>query len=942
MNEVKPGNGKHRPMRPVALARLSVAIAGCMVFLYGPATAHAQQAPAPAPTDTASQDTSPSDAAPGQKDKDKKKDDKSTTELGAVTVTGVRASLASAQSIKQNADQIVDSIVATDIGKLPDTNVAEALQRISGIQIDRNYGEGSNIAIRGLTQVRTELNGRDSFTANGGRSLSFEDVPSELLAGIDVYKNPSAEIVEGGLGGTVNLRTHMPFDFTGQKVAVTGEWDYADLAKKGKPAASGLYSNRWNTDIGEFGVLVDVAYQKHAFRQDVISTEPFYAVTGSPNDPTTNYAGYEGRQLEVPHGGGVGETYGDRRRIGTSVALQWRPNDKTELYLQALRSDYTFKWRDYSYFAYTSTSPITPVPGAPVSFNDNGDFQSGSFADVPVDSNSSLTTRRSKTTDVSWGGSYQATDALHFSTDFQYIKATTKELRYILSTHTTAPVFTQDITGAIPTLTVQGNSDAGGVLTDPTNASYGFLLDHKDRSIGHEFAWRADGEYTFDSTFLQSLTFGVRTTDRRAVTDSTPYRFVGIFQPLANFPASTYSINSYGDFFRGDANVFGATIAPNPALLNDYPGSLSQFGVTDLLKYGPADTNKQGEKTYTAYAMLRFGWTMGDIPVDGNFGVRGVRTNVTANGVVNDTNGDGGYSPLNIDTSYNSVLPSLNLNVHFTDKLQWRIAGSKGLSRPSFDDMNPVTSLSTPDSGGNNTFTGSAGNPNLKPVKADQFDTSLEWYFKPGALAYVALFYKNVNGFISHTNIEEPFAVPNPDGTSTVQNYLINRPVNGGNGKIRGAEMGLTYFFDFLPTPFDGLGVETNYTYVYSKAPSPDAADTSGNPLQVPLEGLSKNSYNLIGIYEKGPIEARLAYNWRSNWVVTTQGNGTGSLPIFDKAYGQLDASLTYRVSDQLSVTGAAVNLTNTKRRTIFGVDTRPRDVQINDRMYSLRLMYSF
>ena len=191
-------------------------------MLYMPAQAWAQQVETSDASSTGTvQKAKPETPAEKAAAKSEKKQD--ATDLTAVTVTGVRASMASAISIKQGADQIVDSIVAEDIGKLPDNNVAEALQRISGVQIDRNYGEGSSIAIRGLTQVRTELNGGDSFTANGGDTLSFEDVPSELLAGIDVYKNPSAEMIEGGLGGTVDLRTHMPFDFTGQKFAELGD-----------------------------------------------------------------------------------------------------------------------------------------------------------------------------------------------------------------------------------------------------------------------------------------------------------------------------------------------------------------------------------------------------------------------------------------------------------------------------------------------------------------------------------------------------------------------------------------------------------------------------------------------------------------------------------------------------------------------------------------------
>lgn len=935
---------------PLRRSGLSMAIAMSVAMFSMPAAVWAQQA------DTTTGATT-DQAAPQQTQKHAAKQE--TTSLSAVTVTGVRASMASAISIKQNADQIVDSIVAEDIGKLPDSNVAEALQRITGIQIDRNYGEGSTIAIRGLTQVRTEINGRDAFTANGGRALSFEDVPSELLAGIDVYKNPSAEIIEGGLGGTVNLRTHKPFDFEGQKIAVTGEYDYGDLIKDGHPSASALYSNRWDTDAGEFGLLVDVAYQKHSFRQDVISTEPFYTIHAGATDPATgevypeaDYPGFEGRTLQVPHGGGVGETLGQRRRLGTSVALQWRPNADVELYAQALRSDYKFQWNDYSYFAYTGTSGMIPDPTKPFEFGPSGDFISGTFngtggvnadgapdpsvaptAGVSVDSNSSLTTRHSVTTDFSWGGSWNATNNLTLKTDFQYIKAKTDTFRYILNTHTTTPYFYQNIGGHTPVLGVDN-----AYVTDPANSAFNFLLDDKARSRGREFAWRADGEYSFGGDFLQSIKFGVRTTDRKAETEDSGYRFVWIGQPLSNFDNSTWVQRSFADFFHGDADVIGSFLAPNPSLLYDYDASRTMFGQPDPLTYPATGTNKQGEKTYAAYALINFGTQLGSIPVDGNVGVRAVRTNVSTHGVMTDSTG--AVLPLSVDNSYNSYLPSLNVTAHLTDTLQWRFAASKGLSRPSFDQLNPMLTLSTPNADtGANAYTGNAGgNPYLKPMTAKQYDTSLEWYIAPNQMLYGALFYKAVDGFVQSTSVNEPHV----DQLGATHDYNVTRLVNGDNGVIKGAEMGYQTFFDFLPEPFDGLGIQANYTYVYSKAPSPDAMDTDGNPLQVPLEGLSKNSYNLVAMYEKGPISARVAYNWRSQWVVTTRGNGTGDLPIYDKAYGQVDASVTYHFSDLFSLTAAAVNLTNTKRATIFGVDTRPRDVQINDRMFSLKAQFSF
>ncbi|WP_148293639.1 TonB-dependent receptor plug domain-containing protein, partial [Azospirillum sp. B4] len=258
-------------------------------------------------------------------------------DLEEIVVTGVRASLKSAEAIKRDAPEIVDSIVAEDIGKLPDRNVAEALQRVAGIQIQRNYGEGSSVAIRGLTQVRTELNGRDIFTAGGVDLLNLEDVPAELLAGIDVYKNPSAEQVEGQLSGVINFRTRKPFDFSGFKFAggVTG--NYYDLAEKTGPSGSVLVSDRWNTGIGEIGVLADVAYQKDYFRDDQITTEPFYTLNQSrnpdgsfvnPSDAATAAAlGRTGQLTTITHGGGLNKNYGNRQRFGTDVALQWKPSD---------------------------------------------------------------------------------------------------------------------------------------------------------------------------------------------------------------------------------------------------------------------------------------------------------------------------------------------------------------------------------------------------------------------------------------------------------------------------------------------------------------------------------------------------------------------------------------------------------------------------------------
>ncbi|MCP3049459.1 TonB-dependent receptor [Xanthomonas euvesicatoria pv. allii] len=850
-----------------------------------------------------------------------------TQQLDTVQVTGTRSSVTKAQLVKQNAEQIVDSIVAEDIGKLPDNNVAEALQRISGIQISRNYGEGSAIAIRGLTQVRTELNGRDIFTANDGRGLSFEDVSAELLGGVNVYKNPSADMIEGGLGGTVDLRTRLPFDYDGRKIAGSVQYNYYDLADDGKPAFSGLFSDRWQTGIGEIGILVNYSQQKSPFRQDTISIEPWYTQTDLP--------GYEGQGVSVPHGAGINTTVGERERKTGAFAMQWRPNDAVEVYTQVLRSDYDFSWHDYSFFALTGANPMQGLPGIQV--NNRNEFVNGSFQNVPTESNTSLTERHSVTTDYSLGAKWTVNEKLTLSTDFQYVDATTTGTRYILSTgQVTSPQFNVDFRGDLPRLSVTDASGAEGYLADVNNYNgWRYHLDNKDDNKGTEFAWRSDMDLAFDSDFVRSFKAGVRYTDRDAETKGNIYRFMCINNcdgaPFSQYPGIGVMTNPITDFFRGQSHAFGPTLTASDAAVANYQQTLAAFGASPL-EFAPNNINTQNEKTYAAYGVLRFG-VDGEIPFDGNIGVRVVRTEVGSQGVRTGTDAEGGgLIPVDAQQTYTDVLPSLNLRWMLSDQLQWRFAASRGISRPTFDKLNPNLSLSTGTSNGASTFTGTAGNPSLEAVKADQFDTALEWYFGQGSMMYGTLFYKKVEGFIANAVFNEVY-----DG----QVWQITRPVNGDSGKIRGAELGYTQFFDFLPGWLSGFGLQTNYTYVESEAPSPTATDTNGQSLTVPLEGLSKNSYNAILSYETARFQGRVAYNWRSDWLVTTAGNGTGNLPVYNKGFGQLDASLRFNINDVWSISLDGVNLLDTRRESYLGTESRYRDFVINDRRYGLTLRAS-
>ncbi len=851
-----------------------------------------------------------------------------------IVVTGVRASLRSAQAIKRNSDQIVDSIVAEDIGKLPDRNVAEALQRISGIQIQRSYGEGSSVAIRGLTQVRTEINGRDSFTASGSNGLSFEDVPSELLAGVDVYKNPAADMIEDQVSGTINLRTRKPFDFDGFRASASVTNSYFDLLGKSRPSGSVLLSDRWNTGIGQIGVLVDVAYQKTAFRQDVISTEPFYTLDPSNATDAATLAtlGRTGQVTTLPHGTGIGQTLGDRRRLGTDISIQWRPSNTLEFTGEMLRSDYKFQWQDYSYFAYTSGSTITPLAGAPFTFAPNGDFQSGTFANVPTASNTSLTRRHSVTTDYSLNGKWTPSSNLTITADGQYVRGTTKNLRSIVSLSSTPVTLYQNISGTVPVINITNATN----LTDPSQYGVGYYLDHIDQSTATDKVGRIDAEYKVGGGFLQSVKIGARYADRQNTTQDAGYRFVYLGRGIG---AGDQEVVNLSDFFRGQADLFGNVLAFPASTTLDYDATLTQLGINSKVGYTPTSLNEQRQKTYTGYAMAKFAANDLSMPIDGTIGVRVVRTELNTSGfyaissynAATGTNNDPTFSQIDFTRKYTSVLPSLNVRLHITDKLQARFAASRALSRPTFTQLNPSLQINAPSPITQAPYTASGGNPYLKPLTANQLDGSLEWYFaKTGSLTG-AVFYKKVKNFIQTAVADR--VVTFDDATSAT--YQVTSYLNGDKGTIKGFEVAYNQFFDFLPAPLDGFGVQANFTYVDSKAPSPTASDTAGASLSVPLELLSKYSYNLVGIYEKGKLSARAAYNWRSKYVVTTAGNGTGSLPIINKGFGQLDASVNYTVNDHFSLGVDGTNLLDTRRATYFGVDTRPRDVQLNDRRIS-------
>ena len=312
-----------------------------------------------------------------------------------VVVTGMRQNLQNAQDLKRNADTVVDSITATDIGSLPDRSVLEAMQRLPGVSIERFAAandpdhfsvEGSGAVIRGMSATRSEFNGRDSFTADSGRGLSFQDVPPELMSGVDVYKNQSADMIEGGIGGTVSLRTRKPFDSADRLVAFTVDGTWGDIAEEWKPSFSGLFSDRWETSAGEFGFLINAAHSElvgvsHGIQSDVYKKYDAKNIAGAEN-----FVGADGKgTVWMPQGANLMMKEDQREREGLTTSFQWQDTDSKYLFTaEYIRSDATLNWWEnalkYQGGYKESDRNTRPYGDTAFSFSDDGLFQSGFMA----------------------------------------------------------------------------------------------------------------------------------------------------------------------------------------------------------------------------------------------------------------------------------------------------------------------------------------------------------------------------------------------------------------------------------------------------------------------------------------------------------------------------------------------------------------------------------
>ena len=850
-----------------------------------------------------------------------------------IVVTGVRASLQSAANVKRNAGTIVDSIVAEDIGKLPDNNATEALQRITGVQVSRDLGEGGSIAIRGLPQVETTLNGRETFTAGGGRTFNLQDFPAELIARIDVYKASTADLIEGGLGGLVDLRTRRPLDLPGLTVGASLRGMYSDSVKKATPSGSLFASDKWNTGIGEIGLLGSFSYQDRKYRQDIDST----------GAPTPRSDLIPGQSVFAPNGNNQVVVIGERQRIGGNVALQWRPSPDLEFTLEGQYQ--RFKTTQNQYNMLVATAGSTPVPGSTTLFSGTKDVSQASYANQRLTAGGTSRDTLDENKSISLAAKWNVKGVI-VNGDLTYTKSKNDLFYTELDLITTAPSFTQYL-GTNPPSSSTGSYN----LANLAGYTVGGLTRNENHYVGDEVAARVDLEYDFeDSPFLKSIQGGFRFSDR-SIAQQNPLRYTG--QTTSTNPASysgLFQANSYGDFYTAKgANVdFQRTFpyANVSRLRSDFSGVLSQLGLTGALAPSTTSVNSllaafnADEKTTAAYAMAKFDFVAG-LQIDGNIGVRYVQTDDIITGNQRRTALVGGVfvpvtptiiDPVSIKNSYGNWLPSVNARVHLTSNLQVRLAASETLTRPDFSQLSPALTVVP------GQLAASQGNPGLQPITSKNADVSLEWYVNKSTSLYVAGFYKRVKGFI--------FTRSTPGVTiGGIDGYTLSQPLNSGTGTVKGAEIGYQQFFDFLPGALSGLGIQANGTYTESAAP------TSLVGFTAPLPQLSKYSYNIAGIYEKYGITARVAYNYRSNFLssilagaYTPPGGTTTSyvFPVMTKGYGWLDASLSYDIGKHVTLTIDGQNLLRTQIQQYYQVATRPGQYTIDDRQFMAGVRVKF
>jgi len=861
--------------------------------------------------------------------------DVSTADETEIVVTGLRASLQSAQRIKRDSSQIVDSIVAEDIGKLPDTNISETLARITGVQVDRAAGEAGRVLVRGLPDFTTTYNNREIFTAES-RRVAPQDFAAGSVAALDVYKSTTAEQIEGGIAGLINVRARRPFDFKGLEIAGVANGVLTRQSGDANFNGSILVSNRWETGIGDIGILVNASYvglryqDGRRFVSGAVNTGILTgtntgreATVAERSDPTA---------FRYPDAAGIFYLAGERWRPSVNGSVQWSPSPGLEFYGDFLWQGFRRNVSDRQIFV--------PLFGANATFsnitfrdNDRREVQSLTAQNqVRPDFFQGATRERTNTYQYAIGGSWK-TDRLTVSADLARTESKAVVSIYSLDTAFASTPSATNVNFDVPSGVGGGEFSFNNFdVFNPANYVYRGFFDRLVAGEGKDYQGRLDIEYRPDIAFLPSLQVGVRYSDRDGAFQNgerySPQE--GLRLPLSALPVS------FGAFRPG---FRGSDIQPVRTWLTaTYEDIRANIGPLRALAgfpdgVPPADPLQRytvNEKSFAGYVQANWAVELG-FPITGSVGLRVVKTNTTLNGtsLVADV-----LTPTTGTSEYTDYLPHANLRARFTDQLQLRLSYTETRSRPGFTELNPGVSINPP--GGSSFRTGRGGNPNLRPVNSKNYDASLEYYFTRAGFASVGLFRRDFDGFISPitTNVQDPF----------YGDLRIDRPENGGTGRLEGVEAQIRTFFDIasLPEWVQGFGVEANVTYTSGDQEAPAGLGTTQ---RIGFIDVSKWTYNLVGLYEKGGISARLAYNVRDDFPQSFQSATPGSIAAaeFSDRVTRLDLSLGYTPFENITLAFDATNLFAKPFRSYRNYSDEgvyPRDVRYEEQTYSFGLRF--
>ena len=842
-------------------------------------------------------------------------------EVSEVVVTGYRESIAEAHKIKRDAVGDEDVIVAEDIAAFPDLNLAESLQRIPGITINRDSGEGRQITLRGLGPdfTRTQLNGMEVLgnTASGmdnrggvsrTRSFDYSLFASDLFDRVTVQKSYAANQDEGGIGGTVQLSTAKPFDYNGFKAVLSAKGQTNTNTSTVTPRLVGLISDRW----GSFGALASVAYSvndsnEYGYRNWGWSQIKVSPANIGPNVSAADAALMESGKIFAPQADTYSSWFDHRKRLGTTLALQYEPTDSLKMGFDALYSRLTNDRRDYALAAGGTNALTGPIAGTQVLQSDviqGNSLVAASYTGVDMRSEFNIEHDKTDFYQTVLNASDQLTDDLNVKGLVGY-SSSNYELPYF------DKVFLESKNQAI-SFDDRPGMPINSYGFDVTNPSLWNLmrLDTQANKIVNSYTnGKLDVEYAFDR--VSTLEAGVeykRFTDGGAQYNQKVFYNTPADRVIPNGDKLTVPDDTLVRYTVGDVNSVYGLIGQSrnimtAALLS--PGS--NYSIT--------------ESTTAGYLQYDLNSTVWDRKLKANVGLRYYSTNLTSAGSINES---GTLQPISVQHHYDGVLPALNVAWFLQPDLVARFSANRDLSRPALSDLAAAGTITTAPFGGSLTI----GNPNLKPFKANSVDSSLEYYDGRVGFASLGVFYKKMDSFISSAATQEPYSQTGyplsfllPTQTGSIV-YNVTQPVNVSGANIKGIEIAVQRDFDFLPGVLRHLGFVANGTYADGSSP----ALIGGVTYILPLVNLSKYSANATLYYETDRWGMRLSEAYRGRYLDSSGSNG--NIGEGYEATHNVDFSSHYNITPSVKVTLEGLNLTN--QHIVQFTDLTAKRIEVN------------